>query len=229
MAKPKRSTETLVQAIREQLDEAGQSGQQLCQAQWMEADADAGYLIHVDGRMMPMGEYQYGFDHLDDLMKDHGSDEVNGYARGEAGSIAGGLEPLTPADESDMLERIQYAFGKHADLVERQVGQGNTSVATLFELYTKRPANIPSEYGEYRHQTFEAAEDLVAAELAEDANGQLAWKTRVVLAKGQTGAGQAGRAANAFVILPEGGTVCVAANKLTNIQDVAPTRRHCGP
>ena len=51
----------------------------------------------------------------------------------------------------------------------------------------------------------------------------------MVLAKGQAGAGQADGGNNAFVILPEGGTVCVAANKLTNIQDVAPTRRHCGP
>ena len=43
-------------AFREALTEAKEEGRTLCITHWSETDSDAGYLLHIDGRMVAMGE-----------------------------------------------------------------------------------------------------------------------------------------------------------------------------
>ncbi len=52
--------------IQQALSEAA-AGNDVCVAVWQEADSDAGYVIATDGRMANIGEYQFGFTHIDNL------------------------------------------------------------------------------------------------------------------------------------------------------------------
>lgn len=136
MPRPARSIATLVQSIREELAAAATEGAQFCLALWQEADADAGYLVHVDGRMVPAGEYQYGFRGLDELQSasTDPDEEVQRSARQEAGALAGNLEPLDLEDrvqQEELAERLPYAFGVYQEQAAAAVASGKASVASL--------------------------------------------------------------------------------------------------
>lgn len=216
MAKSSRPLETLVQAIRETLEETQEEGHTLAIAQWSEADADAGYLIHTDGRMVGLGEYQYGFGHIDELLSTELDDEVRGWARSEAGHIAGNLETVDLDDESDpfdLLERLPIAFQADSDLVEKCVSDGSVTIAQLFELLSGVKGQLIQEGRSDGTDEIKVTQDVVATRLKQADNGELSWESQVVIAAGGTAQGNAfgERAcvsvAGGHLYLPEGAFV----------------------
>lgn len=143
----KKSIEALVQVVRETLSEFALSGKKYAFSSWDEADGDAGYMISIAGKMMGIGDYQHGFDSLDDLAKAGASSdqEQSKLARREIGRIAAEL-----SDENEFFEdpeRQEYVksmaafnFAASAPVVSERIDQGMT-LPELFELYHSRPAN----------------------------------------------------------------------------------------
>lgn len=225
MAKPKKSLEAVIQAARDTLAEEAESGATLCLAMWSEADADAGYLVHVDGRMVGVGEYQYGFSSIDDMARDHGDDETNKWARSEAGRLAGSLEALDEEGIEMLNETFQYAFGKDADKVEQALNANAHTIEELFDLLTSAPHPflVDGSRGSYE---FEATRDIECSRLAVGADGKLSWTSSVAVEKGATIKGNEIRNDNFTFIEAEGGTLRVPADALENERFVPPVHRH---
>lgn len=224
---PKRSTQTLIQSIRETLEEMRQEGHTLGVALWQEADADAGYLIHVDGRMVPVGEYQHGFSHIDEMEKEQADQETANSARGEAGKIAGNIDALNDDYREQLNETFAYAFGAESDLVEKYVRTHNPTIESLFELWQSAPAPMMIPYQVHASHTFKVTQDVVAPILGENGNGQLSWSSNVIFKAGSDVTGSV-NGNSAFVQVP-GGQIYMPAEQVINVQDVVRNntcRRH---
>lgn len=191
MAKPKRSLETLVASIKETLQEGISEGQEFFAAQWGEADGDACYLVSKDGRMVGLGDYQYGFSSVDDLLSTTHSEEVQGYARSEAGRIAGGLEPLdlahieTGRDDYGVKERLPGAFGVDARVAEKAMEQEGVAFVDLFALLANIPAKQVFPNQSTPRDLITMDEDLVVCRLVME-NGKPAWSQEVVAKAGDS-------------------------------------------
>lgn len=204
MAPSPRSIDLLIQAIRQSLDEAREAGHQFCLATWSDADADAGYLVHVDGRMAGVGEYQYGFSHLDDLASPGDTQEMRTIARHEAGSLAGTLAPIGADDLEELSERLPCAFQADAELAARAVAEGQASVQELFDLLCSAPGQ-PVLAGNCGNQDkFELLQDVRAARLATGKDGKLAWQEIQVGRAGDIVEGAALAGSYAYLPVPGG-------------------------
>lgn len=225
---PKRSIQTLIQSIRETLEEMRQEGHTLGVALWQEADADAGYLVHVDGRMVPAGEYQYGFEHIDELTKEYDDPEVANWARSEAGKISGSIDALNDDFREQLNETFAYAFGPDSDLVEQSLQTNKTTIEALFELWSSRTGAMLIQGSNQNSHAFEIAQDVSAARLDTDEQGQLYWKSEVVLRAGESATGSVD-GDRAYVQL-SGLLVQVPSETLSNVREVVPTHtRRCHP
>ena len=207
MAKSSRSTETLVHAIRESLADAASEGGQFCVAGWGEADGDACYLIHVDGRMVGVGDYQYGFSHVDDLLSPNLSAEVGKYARQEAGKIAGSMEPINllgNGDDWGVVERLPSAFLADGDMVEWAAAAGALSATDMFELLSTRQGKlvIPGLSG--RPDEIELTKDIEVSRLVQSEDGEYAWNTQVAFRAGEKAPGFVGPQGYANISVSDG-------------------------
>ena len=228
MAKSSRSIETLVQSIRESLAEIGEEGHTFALAQWSEADADAGYILHTDGRMVSMGEYQYGFSHIDELLSPDLNDEVRRYAKIEAGSIAGSIEAIDLSDASDpfdLRERLPYAFQADSDLVEKAVKAGKITIPEMFELLATQEGKLVME-GNAGNHDFQVVKDIQVSRVKQNDDGTLTRETQVAIKAGESVKGFAGHGdsgyANANV---DGGYVQLTADEFV-APEPQPRRPH---
>ena len=225
MAKFSRSVETLVQSIRESLAEIGKESP-LSLAHWAEADADAGYILHADGRMVGLGEYQYGFSHVDELLSPDLSEEVRKYARSEAGFIAGSIEAIDPNDINDpfeLRERLSSVFQADSSVVEKAVREGKATIPELFELLASQKGKLVFQ-GDAGNKEFQVATDILVCRIKQNDDGALVRETEVAIKAGESvkGFAEAGRYAYANV---DGGYVHLTADEF-----VAPEprkRHHC--
>ena len=93
--------------IEDELLDVKDMGDQYVVAQWNEADADAGYLIHIDGRMAPLGDYQFGFHHVNELISTPDVKE----AIHELAKIASHLEQYDAADQGETASLFSENLG----------------------------------------------------------------------------------------------------------------------
>lgn len=198
MTKPKRSAQTLVEIIGEQLAEMKQEGHEFAVALWGEADADAGYLLRSDGKMVGLGEYQYGFSCLTDMTNPALTGEVLTYARSEAGRIAGGMEAVdmeavaAGRDDMNLLEHLPYAFQAYSENASTAAKQGKMTLEQMFELLLTRPGKVVFEGNVQGWHDITLKEDVVVGELVEKDGGGFGWQPRVAIKAGDTVRGFSG-------------------------------------
>lgn len=225
MAKPKRSIETIVSAIKRHLEDEKASGSSLCLAMWSEADADAGYLVHVDGRMVGVGEYQYGFTHVDEFLGDQPDEETERWARGEAGRVSGSIEALDEEGIEFLSENFAQFFGADHDVVEAAINKGAYTIEELFELAASVPGCISVE-GRADTMLYDVAEDIQAIRLIEK-GGRLEWESYVAFKKGEAASGDS---LGGDIYLQKGDRlVPVRPDHLINPRPMKPQRSHCTP
>jgi hypothetical protein len=195
MPKPVRSMDNIVQTISQSLAEAAAQGSTFCAACWNDDDSDAGYLVHVDGRMVGFAGYQYGFDNISELLSTELTDEVKRYARSEAGHLAGGLEPVdlcaanNGSDDWGLLERLPYVFGPDTGLVYKAVKANKASVSELFELIFAAPGKMVRDGGcvsEHDKRLVKVNEDVSWCRLSQSNDGELSWNNHVIAKAGET-------------------------------------------
>lgn len=186
----KKSLETLVQSIRESLAEIKSAGDVFAIASWPEADGGGGYMIHIDGRMMPVDDYQYGFSHINELISDNLSVDVQKYARQEAGRIASSITPLSadPDLKEYAQENVAFLFGVNSSLVERGLSSGATTLEDVFELYTSLPQGAYIVHDDKvigNVGTAQATVDVAVSNVIADPNtGKLTWQTQTLFPAG---------------------------------------------
>lgn len=176
-----RRTEALVNAIRQQLESETEHG--LFLALWGEADSDGGYLLRSDGTMLPVGDYQHGFTHLDQLLTSS-DEEQAASARHEAGRIASDMEEITSDDLDELMERFPLAFGADSALVEQALARGDVSVCQLMDLMGQLTTPLVMEGKTACVHRICASQAVTASRLGATENG-LTWQTIMVAQPGQ--------------------------------------------
>jgi hypothetical protein len=180
------------------------------------ADADAGYVVHRDGRMVGVGEYQYGFDKVDELLLASHTDEVQGYARQEAGRIAGCLDPIyldavdNGSDDYSLKEMIANAFQADSEVAEAAIKAGKVSFVEMFDLLSNMPGKQVIRGQTSNSDNIKLTTDLVVSRLALTENGKLAWEQRVAIKAGENVDGSAYSSNSSASVSVEGGHVCIS-------------------
>lgn len=195
----KRSIEALVGAIRQQM-EGVETETGLFVALWCEGDSDAGYFLRADGTMFPAGDYQYGFTHLDQLLETEHESE----ARGEAGRIAGDIQPLTTDELEELYERLPMPFGVNHEVVEKAWADGKITAADVVDAYARCPGLIVEALKVGERQEVVLTQDLVVGTLALTEAG-LEWTSHTVAHAEQTFKGLVHHAGHFAEINVEGG------------------------
>jgi hypothetical protein len=222
MSQVKKSVETLVQAIREELANIKASGESYALARWPEADGDAGYMLCVVGRMLQVGDYQAGFTHIDDLTSPALDEERRGYARAESGHIASSLESIAvdPELRDEVAHGIAQNFGLDFDVVWGALSDGRISVEAAFELCAGVPRGtlfvFPGSADQKTHSVRSTA-DISVASVVHAPNGGLTVTNRLVATAGHVLLGTL-RGASLAVPVP-GGYIQVPA---ALYEDIAP-------
>ena len=192
MAARHRSRELLLQAIEQDLAQITSEASPVALALWPEADSMAGYLVHRDGRMVPVGDYQHGFSSLREMAGEGLDEEAARASRHELGTIAGSLEALeagTP-EAMEAAEQLSYAFGVDAPRVEQAFDEGRLTLAQAFELLAQEGVAMVQEGRSYGGHEVTLSQDLVVSRLTTAQDGGLAWEARVVARAGETLRGQ---------------------------------------
>lgn len=217
MAKP-RSIDGLVAALRAELEEARGNGATFLVALWQEADGTGGYLLRMDGAMMGIGDYQYGFTHLDDLGAPH-SDEVARYARQEAGRLIGHLEEFDEEHRNTVRHTLPMLFFHDADDVEAALASGKLSIEAALMLWWEADGRQVNRGSFSPHQRLTLSRDVDVVRLTPTEDG-FTWTPETLF--------RAGEAVNGAVIgerawmeVP-GGTLAIPAADV--VAEPLPTR-----
>jgi hypothetical protein len=232
MARPKAALPLLIDSIRSSLDELAAQGEVLAIATWPDADSGGGYLIDMQGRMAGAEDYQYGFSTLDELLSADLSEEVQRYARSEAGAIAGNIVGLS--SDPDLREQasayMPYNFGVSASLVEAALESGRLTLEDAFTLFISAPQDayvVHDANAVPGKDTVVLAQDVSVATLVEDPAGSLVWKDQVVARVGESVPAEIS-AAVTTATLPCGRLMLKPAAIESASPGVRPSRR-CGP
>lgn len=148
-------------------------------AEWPEADGDGGYLIARDGRMLAIGDYQHGFDHIQELQGE--SPDAKQELRQVAGHIRSHTEMSTELGElPNELDNLLPALAAWArqEITTQQVDALRAS--------TPESGQIPTPSSTPANGQVSLLQDVWAQELGQDDTGAWGWRPKKVGAAGDT-------------------------------------------
>jgi len=167
-------------------------------------DIYGGYVIRADGAMLPYGELQHGFTHLDQMVSNVALAETHkdslylwdalgaSEALEEAPALLGALEPVIYSKgEYDMLVYgMLENFPQQSKLVKEDWRAGRLSVENVFELLSGAPGYPcrPGTSGVSSDVT--VRQDVYGTTLGRQADGTLAWTRHLLASAGQTVKGE---------------------------------------